>query len=93
MEVFCTPADAILGLDTEQEVLIADDACCSEWFRAVSAVALQYQMPYLDTRTALVRFYRSQRIISLYGVCKAALLGGGAVKAHLLNFYLAESAR
>lgn len=93
MEFFCTPADAILGLDTEQEVLIADKVCCTEWFRAVSAIALQYQMPYLVTRTALVEFYRSQRTFSLYGVCKAALLGGGAIKAHLLNFYLAESAR
>ncbi|MBH8566770.1 hypothetical protein I8748_32240 [Nostoc sp. CENA67] len=78
MKSFYTPADAILNLDNE-EALIADQACCEDWFSAVGEVARQHQMSYLSTRKILVAAYQAQRVLSLYGICKA--------------FYLAESAR
>lgn len=79
MNFFCTPADVILGLENEVEVLIADRAACEDWSKAVEVIARQYQMSYLNTRKMLIDFYRNQRVLSLYGICKV--------------FYLAESAR
>ncbi len=87
MKIFCTPADAILSLDSEQEALIADTACCQEWFWAVQAIALLHEIPYSEARKAIVDYYRNQRVLSLYGVCRAILDGS------LPIFYLADSAR
>ncbi len=85
MKVFCTPADAILNL-TSEEALIADRACCEDWFGAVEAIAEQHQIPYLNARSAIIDYYRKQRILSLYGICKAISDGS-------LLIYLAESVR
>ncbi|RCJ20190.1 hypothetical protein A6S26_05560 [Nostoc sp. ATCC 43529] len=78
MKVFCTPADPILDL-TSEEALIADMDCCQEWFWAVQAIALAHRMEYASARKAIVVRYRNQRVLSLYGICK--------------QIYLAESAR
>ncbi|MBW4675906.1 MAG: hypothetical protein KME52_18365 [Desmonostoc geniculatum HA4340-LM1] len=72
MKIFCTPADAILNL-TSDECLVADMSCCEEWSGAVQAIALPHQISYSDARKAIVDRYRSQRVLSLYGICQAIM--------------------
>ncbi|PHJ59554.1 hypothetical protein VF14_08730 [Nostoc linckia z18] len=86
MKIFYAPADSILDLVNE-EAIIADTACCEDWFWAVDAIALLHEIPYSEARKAIVDRYRNQRVLSLYGICKAIVDGTMRI------CYLAESAR